>query len=205
MADRISRKADALATQCTQAAAGITGAGATWPAATAPTAAAMTTHATNLNAKLTSINALEAQLSTARQQLKDLVDLARESMNKVDQATDLLYGPDGAQKQNFGLPPKKATATTSGEPEQVVITATTDGTQPHSIWLDWDSVSGAVYEVQWFSDAALTQMVGSATVTLSEVEIPGLTRGQQYWFRVRAVRASLFGAWSDQATRVANI
>ena len=205
MADRISRKADALATQCTQAAAAITAAGATWPAATAPTAAAMTTHATNLNAKLTSINTLEAQLSTARQQLKDLVDPARESMSKVDQATDLLYGPDGAQKQNFGLPPKKATATTSGEPEQVVITATEDGTHPHSIWLDWDSVTGAVYEVQWFGDAALTQMVGSATVTLSEIEVPGLTLGQQYWFRVRAVRANLVGPWSDQATRVANI
>ena len=107
MADRISRKADALAIQCTQAAAGITGAGATWPAATAPTAVAMTTHATNLNAKLASINTLEAQLSTARQQMKDLIDLARESMTKIDQATDLLYGPDGAQKQNFGLTPSR--------------------------------------------------------------------------------------------------
>lgn len=205
MADRISRKADALAVQCTQAATGITGAGATWPAATAPTAAAMTTHATNLNAKLASINTLEAQLSTARQQLKDLVDLARESMTKVDQATDLLYGPDAAQKQSFGLTAKKTTTTASGEPEQVVITATADGTQPASIWIDWGVVDAAVYEIQWFSDAALTQMVGSATVTNSEVEIPGLTRGQQYWFRVRAVRASLVGPWSDQATRVANI
>ncbi len=36
----------------------------------------------------------------------------------------------------------------------------------------------AVYEIQWFSDAPLTQMVGSATVTASEMEIQGLERGK---------------------------
>ena len=86
-----------------------------------------------------------------------------------------------------------------------ICTLLADGTQPASIWIDWDTVEGAVYELQWFSDAPLTQMVGSATVTNSEYEIPGLTKGTQYWFRVRAVRASLVGPWSDQATRVANI
>jgi hypothetical protein len=40
---------------------------------------------------------------------------------------------------------------------------------------------------------------------VSEYEIGGLTKGQQYWFRVRAVRAGQFGPLSDQATRVANI
>ena len=97
--------------------------------------------------------------------------------------------------------------------EQVVIRATKDGTHPASIWVDWDSVEGAVYEIQWFtaglrpppSDAPLTQMIGSATVTASELEVQGLVRGNQYWFRVRAVRASQPGPWSDQATRVANI
>jgi hypothetical protein len=59
--------------------------------------------------------------------------------------------------------------------------------------------------VQWFSDAPLTQRVGSVTVTLSEYEITGLTHGNQYWVRVRAVRANMTGPWSDQATRVANI
>jgi len=61
--------------------------------------------------------------------------------------------------------------------------------------------------------AALTQMIGSATVTASELEVQGLQQGQQSgdflsrltWFRVRAVRASTPGPWSDQATRVANI
>jgi len=42
----------------------------------------------------------------------------------------------------------------------------------------------------------------SATVTNSEMDIQGLERGKQYWFRVRAGKIS---PWSDQATRVANI
>jgi hypothetical protein len=117
----------------------------------------------------------------------------------------MLYGPDGAEKIGFGLDAKKSTAAPTDVPEQVVITATREGAAPASIFLDFDSVDGAVYEVQWFSDAPLTVMVGSATVTVSEIEIPGLTKGQQYWFRVRAVRAGQAGPWSDQATRVANI
>ncbi|MCX7045152.1 MAG: fibronectin type III domain-containing protein [Candidatus Sumerlaeota bacterium] len=47
--------------------------------------------------------------------------------------------------------------------------------------------------------------ITSTTATSSEYEITGLTRGQQYWVRVRAVRAGQPGPWSDQATRVANI
>jgi len=42
----------------------------------------------------------------------------------------------------------------------------------------------------------------SATVTNSEMEIQGLERGKQYWFRIRAGKV---GPWSDQATKVANI
>jgi hypothetical protein len=66
-------------------------------------------------------------------------------------------------------------------------------------------VEGAVYEVQWFADAAMTQMVGSQTVTKSELEIESLARGNQYWIRVRAVRAGKTGPWLDEATKVANI
>jgi len=76
---------------------------------------------------------------------------------------------------------------------------------PASIWVDWDSVDGTVYEIQWFGDAPLTLMVGSTTGANSEMEIQCLERGKQYWFGVRAVRAGKVGSWSDQATRVANI
>ena len=204
-AERISRKPDELAQQCDRAYQGIV----TVPnwLASAPNSMTFLTHSQNLNTQLAAINTLDGQLRTTRQAIKTLIETAREDMTKVDQATDLIYGPDGAQKLNFGLTPKKAADDdkATGTIEQVIIHATKDGTHPASIWVDWDSVEGAIYEIQWFSDAALTQMVGSATVTASEMEVQGLERGNQYWFRVRAVRASETGPWSDQATRVANI
>ena len=48
------------------------------------------------------------------------------------------------------------------------------------------AADGAMYKIQWFGDAPLTLMVGSATVTNSEMEIQGHERGKQYWFRVHA-------------------
>ena len=216
MAERISSKPDVLAQQCDRAYHAIGGEPA-WPAPpAAPTAMTLLTRSQNLTTQLSVINSLESQLRDARQVIKPFIEDAREDMLKVDQATDLLYGEDSAKKIQFGLDPKKPAGGTgsgagagagggAGGIEQVVIRATADGTHPASIWVDWEAVEGAVYEIQWFSDAPLTQMVGSATVTASELEVQGLVRGNQYWFRVRAVRASQPGPWSDQATRVANI
>ena len=203
-----------LAQQCDRAHNAI-GGEPNWPT-TAPIAMTLLTRSQNLTTQLSVINVLESQLRAARQDMKPFIEDAREDMLKVDQATDLLYGEDSAKKIQFGLDPKKPAGGDgsgagagagggAGGIEQVVIRATKDGTHPASIWVDWDSVEGAVYEIQWFSDAPLTQMIGSATVTASELEVQGLVRGNQYWFRVRAVRASQPGPWSDQATRVANI
>ena len=61
---------------------------------------------------------------------------------------------------------------------------------------------GAVYKIQWFNDAPLTQMIGSATVTSSEMEVQDLERGKQYRIRIRGEQECL---WSEQATRVAGI
>jgi len=209
MAERISRKPDELAQQCDRAHNAIGGEPA-WPAPpAAPIAMTLLTRSQNLTTQLSVINSFESQLRAARQAMKPFIEDAREDMLKVDQATDLLYGEDSAKKIQFGLDPKKpaggATTGAGGGIEQVIIRATKDGTHPASIWVDWEAVEGAAYEIQWFTDAPLTQMIGSATVTASELEVQGLQQGQQYWFRVRAVRASNAGPWSDQATRVANI
>ena len=216
MAERISSKPDVLAQQCDRAYHAIGGEPA-WPAPpAAPIAMTLLTRSQNLTTQLSVINSLESQLRDARQVIKPFIEDAREDMLKVDQATDLLYGEDSAKKIQFGLSPKKPAGGAgsgagagagggAGGIEQVVIRATADGTHPASIWVDWEAVEGAVYEIQWFTDAPLTHMIGSATVTASELEVQGLVLGQQYWFRVRAVRASNAGPWSDQATRVANI
>ena len=73
------------------------------------------------------------------------------------------------------------------------------------MWVDWEALPAAVYEVQWFLDADLTQMAGSTTVTVSKIEIGDLEPGTQYWFRVRAVRGSKTGPWSEPVTRFANV
>ena len=39
---------------------------------------------------------------------------------------------------------------------------------PNSILFDWESIVGASYEIKWFSNAPMTQLVGSATSTASE-------------------------------------
>ena len=203
MAVRISHKAEVLARQCRLASNAI-GGEADWPA-TGPTAAELLTDSQELNVRSTEIIDLESQLSDKRKAIKPFIEKGREDMTGVDRTTDMLYGPDSGKKINFGLTPKKTKHEPLGQPEQVVIRSIEDGTQPESIYLDWETVEQAAYEVQWFLDAALTQTIGSTTVTRSELEIHGLEQGKQYWIRVRAVRASEEGKWSDPATRIANL
>ncbi len=148
----------------------------------------------------------DVQLAQARAYLRAQRDQGVDMMKRIDEVTDGLYGPDGAEKNNFGLPPKKSTAGPSEPLDQIVIIKTEDGTSPASIFVDWDTEAGAAaYQVEWYTDSAMTQQIGNAAVSESEYEIAGLIAGQQYWIRVRAIRGSEFGPWSDPATRVANI
>ncbi|MBX7131139.1 MAG: fibronectin type III domain-containing protein [Fimbriimonadaceae bacterium] len=122
-------------------------------------------------------------------------------MKAIDEATDFLYGPAGAQKTNFGLPPKGQPSQTSLE--KLIEIRTADGLPAHSILFDWENIQNATYEIQWFTNSALTALVGSAVSTQSEFTITGLTVGTQYWMIVRPVRGGEFGPWSDPATRIA--
>lgn len=204
MAQRIARSPHDLSQQCSRASAAIADAGAAWPPS-APTGLRMGEVGGAISLLAGQIVAAQAHLSALRQQMREALGAARAEMARVDHATDLLYGPGGAQKMGFGLAPKKTTRTRAGAPGQVVIRRVGDGTLPASLVVDFDRVELSAYEVQWFADAPLTQMVGSATATASAFEIAGLMPGRQYWIRVRAVRAGMVGPWSDQATRVANI
>ena len=82
MVDRISRKPSELATQCTQAATGITAAGASWPAG-APTSVIMSGHATVITAKLAQIATAEAALRIMRQELEGIAEPARDRKSVV--------------------------------------------------------------------------------------------------------------------------
>ena len=116
-----------------------------------------------------------AQLSQARATLRTLRDQGVDTMKRIDEVTDGRYGADGAQKNNYGLPPKQ-TGGASVPLDQVVIVKTADGASPASIFADWDQEEGAAaYQVEWYSDSALTQQVGNAAVSESEHEIASLT------------------------------
>ena len=198
--DRIKRRPDELRDQLNTAAAAITAAGPTWPAS-APTALAVTTAATNINTDLTNIAVTEGTLATQRQTRDAHCVTGTTLMKAIDEATDLLYGPSGAQKTNFGLPPK---GDGTQEPlHKLIKIKVLDGTPAHSIFFDWENIDGATYEVKWATDPGLTAVVGSAVSTQSEFTITGLTPGTQYWMVVRPARGGQFGPWSDPATRVA--
>jgi hypothetical protein len=176
-----------------------------WPT-TAPTLPVVETAADNINASITQIDDLNSQLSQARATLHEKVDTGGDLMKRIDEVTDGLYGSEAAEKNNFGLPPKKSTHGTQVPLGQVVITKIEDGVAPASIFVDWDNDAAAsAYQVEWFTDSAMTAQVGNAAVSASEHEIQGLVQGTQYWIRVRSVRGNEYGQWSDVATRVANL
>lgn len=201
---RIPTKPNELRDQLTQAANGIASE-IDWPS-TAPPAAEVSTAMSGLSTAITQVDNLKAQLAQARAGLHAKRDEGVVIMKRIDEVTDGLYGPDGAEKTNFGLPPKKSTAGPSAPLEQVVITKIESGTSPASIFVDWDTEAGAAaYQIEWYTDSAMTEQIGNAAVSASEYEIAGLVAAQQYWIRVRAIRGSEYGPWSDPATRVANI
>ena len=75
------------------------------------------------------------------------------------------------------------------------------------VFLDWKApdAGARAYEMEWYSDSAMTQRVGNVSTTVSEYEILGLTAGQQYWVRVRSFSGTEKGQWSDIATFMANL
>jgi len=202
MADRIKRRPDQSRDQLNTAAAAITAAGAAWTGSL--TAAQVAAAAANTNTALTAVKNAEAALKVLRQTIRTVGSAGIAIMKQIDSTTDAIYGPSGAEKANFDLPPKFVT-TGPAPLDKLTDIRTLETATPNSILFDWESIVGASYEIKWFSNATMTQLVGSATSTASEYVISGLTPGQQYWMIVRPVRGSETGPWSDPATRVANV
>jgi len=199
-----SRNPSVLAKLALEAASNIPGV-PDWPAS-APTVADLQTPAGNIVTLDESIQNLEDSLRIARQQRRDEGAELYALMRKVDTATDLIYGDESAQKTRFGCEPRKAAGSPGPPPlKKLTIVRIADGTLPGSIFVDFDAIEGAVYEIEWSTDANFGTITGTKTATASEGTADGLTMGTQYWIRVRADRAGEFGPWSDPATRVANV
>jgi len=177
----------------------------TWPV-TGPPALAVLNASNTLDSVMTQLQQLRAQEDQLVAQLAAAKENGTELMRQIDYTTDGMFGPDGPEKSQFGVPPKKSTAQPSVPLEQVVVQKISAGRFTRSIFLDWDTEEGAgAYQVEAYTDSALTQLVQSATVTASEVTVQNLAQGQQYWFRVCAVRGDERGPWSDIATQVAGL
>ena len=201
---RIPTKPTEVRDQLGKASKGIAGE-PNWPT-TAPNQVKVDAIQASLILAIDNVTALEAQLAIARTELHFRRDAGVTIMKNIDNVTDGLYGPEGDEKKNFGLPPKKSTHGEMHHLGRVVITKIQDGVAPASIYIDWDTEEGAgAYQIEWYTDPAMTQQVGSATATQSQLEIGGLTPGQQYWIQVRAVRGNEHGQWSDVASRLANL
>lgn len=198
--NRIKGDADGLRDQLTQAIAGITGAGVSWPA-TAPTLIEVTTARDNLATSITDTENKENQWKVAAQLKRTRMDAGTTLMKKIDEATDMLYGPSGVEKNNFGLPPK---GSAMAPLQKLIEIRLTDGPFTGSLRFDWESIQGAAYEVQWATTSDFATVIGSATsASTSEYIISGLVPGTQYWVRVRPLRGGDLAPWSDPATRVA--
>jgi len=202
MPERIRKNAAALRDQMTQAIAGITALGPGWPAS-APTAAVVTTARDNLATSITDTDAKQDAWKVAGQLKTTRITAGADLMKAIDEATDLLYGPGGAEKNNFGLPPKGAAI---APPHKLIALALSDGPVPGSLKFDRESIEGASYEVQWAANPTFAPLTGSATsAPTSDTIISGLVAGVQYWTRVRPLRGPDVEQWSDPATRVAPV
>lgn len=207
---RIPYKSAELATQMGVAYNGIL-AEPIWPA-TAPTLVEVGDAKAALVAIDDAITSLEAQLAVARQARQTAITAGRAVMTTIDDVTSALYGRSDARKNNFGLPPFEAAGGSGGgappPPVGPLITRIADGGASSSILIDWDTTEGAAsYEIEWFTSSALTPAtrVGNATSIKTIYTTGTLTPGQQYWFRIRALRPAGPSPWSDPATRVAGL
>ncbi|MEX2244187.1 MAG: hypothetical protein WD716_10120 [Fimbriimonadaceae bacterium] len=202
--NRIKKRPDELRDQLLQAAAAITAAGLAWPSG-APTDVQVTAEANAIGASIIAIDGFVNSASTRRQQRETEMATGTDTMGLIDGFTTGLYGADGAEKANFGLPPIILPGPPLGPPDQITDLKLADGQLPASIFADCESIAGASYEWEWYSDAALTTRVGNTTTTPSELVINGLTTGTRYWVRARAIRGGQTGMWSDPDSRVANV
>ncbi|MEQ1823239.1 MAG: fibronectin type III domain-containing protein [Fimbriimonadaceae bacterium] len=200
---RIKRTPSELRDQLLQAAAAITALGPAWPTS-APTAAQLTARANAIGDSIDALHELDAATKTERQTRDRETSAGQNEMRLVDGYTSGLFGPGGAQKASFALTPILPGSRLPAPP-QISNLRIRDGQFPTSLLCGCEAVTGASYEWEWYASALLTTLLGKITTTRSEHLITDLDIGTRYWVRVRAVRGSQYGMWSDADSRVANV
>ena len=197
MANRIMLKPQDLLIQC-QAASQAIAAAAQWPGS-APAAEQLEEDFEQLTELVQQMNLAQAALDKLRQKMHDKIAAAREDMRLVDNVTDGLFGPGDPAKYDFGLAPKKPGGR-AGKPielHQLVISEITDGVEHGSLALKFKPIKGACYQVEWFADELLKELVGNAALTDCTLQVNNLTPGKKYYFQVRPIRGKEQGPWSQ--------
>lgn len=167
-----------------------------WPA-TGPTYAEVTAQINAMTANEAGVEGAEDNLRIKRETRRVGGESGYAMLQKIDRITDALYSPTSMNKTAFGVEPKKAAGAPPGPPTELdkpVVAAIHDGILPGSIFLDWEAVDSAHhYEIQASTNPDFTAIIQTRTATSSETQVEGLTKGTQYWLRVRAVRSALIG------------
>ncbi|MFY9233965.1 MAG: hypothetical protein WAO58_05830 [Fimbriimonadaceae bacterium] len=201
MPSRIKSDPAGLSAQMTMAIAAIGALGpGVWPT-NAPQIPQITTDRDNINTSITDTEAKENSWKTAAQLKGERRDIGFDTYTRVIQAATLLFGPQGAELNAFGVPPEGMDLPPLHKLTDVKFT---DGIFPGSLKSDWEAIEGATYEVQWSTVITFATLVGSAiSASASDYTISGLVPGTQYFMRVRPARGSELAEWSDPETRFA--
>jgi len=123
--------------------------------------------------RLPVINAFGSQARGARQVSKPSIGYAYEDMTKRNKETGLLCGEGSAKSIPFGIRRENptgalATLVAGGERLEHAIIRSIGQPLCPSIWAEGKAIEGAFAEIQWFSDAMLTQMAESVTASQPE-------------------------------------
>ncbi len=168
---------------------------------TTPTLASIGTDLTAYQQALAmqSGQARDTQIATTRAKLADSVEKLARGLELVPNVTDAMLATTGFELRKV--------PSTSGEtvaaPGNVRLkqTGVTGVLQVLS-----DAVKGAsAYEVQYTLDPNAGPWIDGGTFASTRgIGISGLTRGKDYWVRLRAIGTNGPGPWSDPATILVN-
>ena len=195
---RIARDWNKLADQLRGAAMGIAGE-PSWPPS-APTQVEVESAADAISDARTRIIELENEIASARFDLAAAMTTGNGLMRKIISYAEGLLG----STVGFGVRPLDGTRNSPGPTPQVKGLVLSDGGSG-AIGVKWKGVPRATYEVQWFADEFLAQLMGALASTRRTALVPALAPGAQIWLRVRALRGGKYGEWSETATRIANV
>jgi hypothetical protein len=88
----------------------------------------------------------------------------------------------------------------------VRVVVTDKGPLGGLFYLDWESIDGASYEVQWSTVSDFSVIVGSVILNdRSKYVMSGMAPGTQYWVRVRPIRGNQTAEWSDPVSFVGKV